>query len=634
MTWDRGLWLLAGLSLPLIILFHLLARRRRELTVPSLLLWRRVLENEKPSLRFRRLVADFLLILQLTTAALTVIALAGPRLTGNDNRITGPSVIVIDVSAGMSAADEDGRVRLEDARNEAIRLVKGKALNSDMAILAGGATIRPISGFTRSRRELLDALRGLEGSDEAGDPGLSLRAATALASSRRGSRTIFITDGAFDSSPGFGSGVETIIVGTAVENAGITLMDIRNLPGGGKELILAGQNFGTRTRNLHLAITLDGRELMGESFLLGAGERVSRNLVWQDNLEGRLEASLTGEEADALTADDRAYAVLSPDSRTRVILYTTENWFLETLLSSHPGLDLEVRRRGSGEAVFDPPPEDADILVLDRVAPPLPAATGILAIYPFEGSNPGLPLGIGPVVSGSSPVAWDNDHPVMQDVDLSRVSISRSVLMDPVPGTRVLAESGNGPLILCGDEGNRRWTALSFDLLASSLPINPAFPILFSNTLDWLAPGDTDSGAFLMRSGSLWRLPVSSSVEELQVVDPRGEPVAIDPGSDSIVPGRVGFWAVLMDRTVLETGVNLLDAGESDLQPRWLPDTVFDAASDAEAEDPITRPVRPGLLSPASTIPHSRPLLTILLLSALAAMFGEWAVQTRTWRRR
>ena len=234
MTWDRAIWLLAGLSLPLIILFHLLARRRREVTVPSLYLWRRLLENEKPSLRLRRIAADLILILQLLAAALAVTALAGPRLRAGGSRITGPTVLLVDVSAGMSAVGPDGRTRMEEALEEAASLIRSKSLNAEMAVLAGGRSVRPVSGFTRSRRSLLAGIRGLEASHEAGSPGSLLNAARALSASRTGSRIIFITDGAFDPPASFGAGMETVLVGDGdLENAGIVLFDIRNLPGGG-----------------------------------------------------------------------------------------------------------------------------------------------------------------------------------------------------------------------------------------------------------------------------------------------------------------------------------------------------------------------------------------------------------------
>jgi hypothetical protein len=79
MTWDYPLWLISSTSLPMIIILHLLVRRRRTIRVPSLVLWERLLENERRSVSFRRLLADVLLLLQLLAAALLVLAMASPE---------------------------------------------------------------------------------------------------------------------------------------------------------------------------------------------------------------------------------------------------------------------------------------------------------------------------------------------------------------------------------------------------------------------------------------------------------------------------------------------------------------------------------------------------------------------------
>ena len=631
MTWDRAAWLLAGLSLPLIILFHLLARRRREVTVPSLYLWRRLLENEKPSLRLRRIAADLILILQLLAAALAVTALAGPRLRGGGSRITGPTVLLIDVSAGMSAAGPDGRTRMDEALDEAAALIRTKSLNAELAVLAGGRRVQPVSGFTRSRRLLLAGIRQLEATHEPGNPGTLLKAARALSASRSGARIIFITDGAFDPPVSFGTNLETVLVGDReAGNTGIVLFDVRNLPGGGRQLLLSGRNFSSDTRNLQLGIRLDERVLSEETVELAPGESLVRNYTWQEELEGRLTASLTslpdnGPPSESLSADDEAYAVLSPENRADVRLYTAGNWFLETLLASHPALNLRIHslERGFDPALSPGPAGDADLLVFDRIAVPTSGSEAVLAIYPFEQGSPGLPLRATGGIAAPDPVSWDNGHPIMRNVDLSRTSISRGVSISPAPGSRILAESESGPLVLAGADDQRRWTALSFDVLASSLPVSPAFPIMISNALNWLVPRNLDAAGEMMRSGESW--PVSP----FSLSDPRGRTISGEEERMPAGPDMVGFWTISSSEGDYETGVNLLDSGESDLTRRWNGTGLKNAGESVSGSGSGA-----GLLSPSATYPYSRPMLTILLMLSLMVMLAEWYAQTRIWRRR
>ena len=56
-------------------------------------------------------------------------------------------------------------------------------------------------------------------------------------------------------------------------------------------------------------------------------------------------------------------------------------------------------------------------------------------------------------------------------------------------GAATITRSFDEPLVIAAQKGERRWVAWSFDLLDSDLPIRVAFPLMISNTLQWLAPG-------------------------------------------------------------------------------------------------------------------------------------------------
>src|SRR5438128_5130720 len=95
--------LLFALSLPLVMLYFLKVRRR-EHTVPSLLLWDPSLRDREASAFFQRLQRDPLLILQILALLALTLALARPAVTvmGQGARKV---VIVLDTSASMKARD-------------------------------------------------------------------------------------------------------------------------------------------------------------------------------------------------------------------------------------------------------------------------------------------------------------------------------------------------------------------------------------------------------------------------------------------------------------------------------------------------------------------------------------------------
>jgi hypothetical protein len=364
------------------------------------------------------------------------------------------------------------------------------------------------------------------------------------------------------------------------------------------------------TRTRQLSVRIDGRDVLSEELTLTPGERESRSFSWYDPLAGHVSAELSGGRGDSLPGDVHAFAVLSPGGRIRTALVTPGNWFLETLLIAHPNISLKVFQ---GTEFWREDDRQWDLVIADRLYPPVDTAVPLLAIYPFAGTGePPLPLFSQGILEGADPVSWDNSYPIMRNVDLSRVSVRSAVSLLPGPGVRVLAESGRGPLVLAGETGDRRWAALSFNLLESSLPLRPAFPLLISGALSWLVPGDQDSAAESLRTGEEWVLPPEFSGTDVEIFDPRGESPRSESSRSGVTLNKVGFWTAWSGGSKTETGVSLLNADESNLRPRWQPEV---AVRDIRQENRQ----------------RSGPPAAVFLLLALLAVLAEWGFQARYW---
>src|SRR4029079_14755707 len=106
-------WLLLG---AIIVFFYLLKLKRKRAIVPSVLLWRRALEEVEANAPFKRLRRSLLLLLQLLVLIALVFALARP-LVITRALASGSTVIIIDSTASMGARDEDGGSRLDKAKS-------------------------------------------------------------------------------------------------------------------------------------------------------------------------------------------------------------------------------------------------------------------------------------------------------------------------------------------------------------------------------------------------------------------------------------------------------------------------------------------------------------------------------------
>src|SRR5687767_11382107 len=100
MTFLVPLGLLGLLTLPLIMLLHLIQQRRRRLRIPSLQLWSPLSPpvQHKP----RRLPITLLLLLHLLVATLLALSLARPLLPGGLFQPTN-TIVVLDISTSMAA---------------------------------------------------------------------------------------------------------------------------------------------------------------------------------------------------------------------------------------------------------------------------------------------------------------------------------------------------------------------------------------------------------------------------------------------------------------------------------------------------------------------------------------------------
>src|SRR5512144_3023751 len=126
-------------TIPVVIVFYLLKRKRVVKLVSSTLLWQKFLAETQASAPFQRLRKNWLLILQLILLLFAVVALSRPYFA-TKIKPAQLRVLILDASASMQATDETPS-RFERARAEALKWVDSLAGTDQMVILqAGGNT--------------------------------------------------------------------------------------------------------------------------------------------------------------------------------------------------------------------------------------------------------------------------------------------------------------------------------------------------------------------------------------------------------------------------------------------------------------------------------------------------------------
>src|ERR1041384_1323975 len=157
---PAAFWFLG--SIPILIVFYLLKRKRVARVVPSTLLWQKFLAESQASAPFQRLRHNWLLIFQLLLL-LAILALARPYFS---SKVTGGRIIVaiLDASASMQSTDESPS-RFEKARKDALKLVDSIHDNDQMVVLQASANTEVRQSPTSEKSSLRRAIESAQATD-------------------------------------------------------------------------------------------------------------------------------------------------------------------------------------------------------------------------------------------------------------------------------------------------------------------------------------------------------------------------------------------------------------------------------------------------------------------------------------
>ena len=344
MTFLNPAAFLLLLTVPVIILFHLLKIRRQPAVVSSTLFWTDSLRDQQANAPFRRLKPNLLLLLQLLTVLLLMLALGEPvrtvTATGYER-----NVFILDISASMQARDLPGS-RFAAAKRAMMAEIERLRPGQQALIIASGHEARVLVPFTDERAVLQQAVGGLEALDVEGRLEEALRLAQANLQQRGKTAVVHIfTDGTFDppSVPDLGgAAIRWHRFAQRGKNVGITAFETRKTYFGAFEYqaFLSVANFGGEAATFDLALTLDGRPLRIEHVTLGPEVKRSFVIPFTHDAGGILRAEINAD--DDLAVDNYAAGIIPPPRPIKVLLASNGNAFLEKALAADPQVQVEL----------------------------------------------------------------------------------------------------------------------------------------------------------------------------------------------------------------------------------------------------------------------------------------------------
>ncbi len=602
-----------GLLLPVIVALYLLKLRRTEREVSSTYLWRRMVRDVEANAPWQKLRPNLLLLLQLLFLALLIFALTRPFQWSSG--LTGEAAIfIIDSSASMAATDT-APSRLEAAKERARQLVGELPDTARVTVIEAGQEAAVRAASTRDQRQAnlaIDAIRqGTGGSDMR----VALELASAIAARQPGTQIVVLSDGnvSLPERMGVRGSLRFLPIGTGGDNQAIGLLTLDARPDGRLTAFAVVNNFAAADVTRRLVLSADGVTVRAYDLSIPAGGQ--QTLTAEDLPDGAqvVEARLDG--ADLLALDDRAVAVRPAARAVRAALVSQGNVFLRTVLALLPGME-----------VTEVTPEDAaslgsfDLVIFDAVAPPdpLPAAGNLLFIAPARGT---ALFGVTGVLQTPALRALDAGSFLLENVDLSQVSVLDALQISApdwaVPVVAADAGAQSAPALLYGETGGRRVAVLAFDLRHSDLPLQPAFPLLWINLTNWLAPGLRSDVPAQVQAGESLAFPLPEGVTAATITRPDGTRVTVQAEDGRAVfadTTALGYYQVdLGEERRAGFAANLFSEQESRLEPAA---NLPGMAEQAGAQD-------------AGALQGMREWWRPLAFLALGLLVGEWLVYQR-----
>jgi hypothetical protein len=593
------LGLLALLTLPVIVVLHMLRERRRRVIVPSLLLWQLLPPQSHAARQRRRLSITLLLLLHLLTAALLALALARPQWDligfGGQQHLA----LVIDTSISMAApAPGTGGSRLDAARVRAQSLL-GAAGGGSVTLISAGPQAQVLDSNTSTSARLVSALARLHPAGVGSDVAGALTLAEASLQGRPGAQIVVLTDAALPTLAGELALRRTTVplrwetVGGDLDNRAIVTFAARPRSSAGLVQVYARVvNYGGGALRTVVRLYGDGTLLDTRPVTLQPDGEVELTWTAPQGI-GFLRAELDGN--DPLPADDRAELSLAAYRPTRALLVSGQPAALERALRAVPGLELTVVAPAEYRGNV------ADLTVFDGYLPAVWPSGSVLAIHPPRDTTL---LTVGSPAPASGDVAiTPAGAALFEGISLGAVEFGPATPVAPPAEAVTLLSRAGQPLIFRWRAPGSAITVWTFDLAQGNLTTRLAFPLLVARTARDLippaAPGSVLAGATLS-------LPVDPRATTVEVTAPDGAttPLTIGPEGRALVtfdqPGRY----TLVERAdarrlyTAQVGVNAGAAFESDLRPRPMPEPVAAPLARRERDD-AAPPLWPWLVGVA-----------------------------------
>ena len=465
-----------------VVALYLLDRSKRRQVVATLRFWKPADVSTELKHR-RRIQQPWSLVLQLISLALLLIAIAGPQLGVFDGQ-GADHVLILDTSAWMGSVTPQGTL-FDQAKANALAYARALPRRDRLMLVRADSLTTPATAFESDRAVVEAAIQQSQ-------PGSSaLHLAQAIEFAQRiqklqsdepgeiafsGAARVSTEESALASIP---ANLRLMLTEAPTENVGLRKIGLRRSATSTDtwEIFVAVRNYGRRPQTVDLAVQYAQAPAGNQRMALRPGTEQEATFRYQVKAAGWVEARLN--VRDPIPQDDRAIVEVPRQSALKMIVYTSEPAALRPLFATDPLVETEFR----APQAFDPAAQ-ADIVVLDRFAPPaVPRAHAIWIQPPASGS----PAPIRATLNGVALERWNADVPLGAGLYTRDAVLESAQVFTPAANDITVASTSGGPVIVARD-GAAKQILIGFHPGRGSMRYELATPLLIANAVRWMAP--------------------------------------------------------------------------------------------------------------------------------------------------
>ena len=458
------------LLIPIIIIMYLLKQKAVDTPIASLFLWNEMYRNVEANTPWEKLKKNWLLILQILTLIILIIALASPYIlsgsAGADH-----AVIVIDNSASMNAMYDENQTRLEYAVNEAQDYVRGLKTGTGISIITSNSKATLVLSNSDDKIQAVNELKDIQPTYVAGDCASGIEMVKSMQTQWESVETVCFTD-----TNVIMDQIEGYIVDTYVPVNNTSVDYVGHGMNNGKLVVLAKiSNHGTDPITTDVNLYGDDELLQIKNVTIASAES---EVIYFDNIEfdgNALCVEITGQ--DGIAEDNCSYDVLAEQKVTKVLLMTEANLYLEKALELVDGVEITKSNDIASFSEFTA--QKYDLYIFDGMAPEVLPVEGnmiFINVRCDELYETVSPMG-GVMISGAK-------HSITEYLEHLSFGVSNVYALNKPDWGETFLEAGDTCVGFIGKTDDRKVCVIGFDFHNSDLPLKMEFPILIYNIVN------------------------------------------------------------------------------------------------------------------------------------------------------